>query len=127
MLRVFRLLATGSAGQVLDEAEPVGRDSHQLQWAVAGAELGQGDLAPPVQLAVVRSRRSVWVPLRSCRCELGRPVPDGSPGAGEVDRGLLLVTDGSGLVGESVRRLVAGEVGVARDPVEGDCPVAGHQ
>ena len=115
VLHVLRLLPTGSAGRVLDEAEPVGRGSHQR--AVAGAELGQGDLAPPVQLAVVRSRRSVSVPLRSCRCELRGPVPDGSPGAGEVDRGLLLVAGGSGLVGESVRRLVAGEVGVARDPL----------
>ena len=103
----------------------MGRGSYQR--AVAGAELGQGDPTPPVQLAVVRSRRSVWVPLRSCRCELRGPVPDGSPGAGEVDGSFFLVAGGSGLVGESVRRLVAGEVGVARDPVEGDCPPPGRQ
>ena len=45
------------AGRVFDQADPMSCGSHQR--AVAGAELGQGDLAQPVQLIVAGSRRSV--------------------------------------------------------------------
>ena len=92
--------------------------SHQR--AVASAELGQGDLAQPVQLIMAGSRRSVWVPLRPCGGQLRCPAADGCPGDGEVDQGLLLVAVGGGLVGEAVGCLIADKVGVARDPVEGD-------
>ena len=48
------LLAAGQAGRVRYQAETVSCGPHQR--AVAGAELGQGGLAPPVQLTVARSR-----------------------------------------------------------------------